>query len=351
MPEKITTGEIAKFVDGILEGNDSIEITGLAGLADGVAGQITFLANARYERLVEKTKASAVIVPCDWKGIANCTIIRVKDPDFAFAKLAEMFAPPKYHYEKGIHKLACVSPEAEIGKDVFIGPFCVIEDRVKIGDGTVINAGCWIGHDVSIGYKCLFYANVSIRERTKIGNRVIIHNGAVIGSDGFGYFRQGEVWVKIPQIGIVEIGDDVEIGANVTIDRARFGKTVIGNGVKIDNLVQIAHNVKIGDNTAMAAQVGISGSSVIGKNVRLGGQAGIAGHINVGDNSIVGAQAGVTKDVPPGIMVSGYPAMPHDKAREMHAHLMRIPKLKERVAELEKKISELEKRIENKNNG
>jgi UDP-3-O-[3-hydroxymyristoyl] glucosamine N-acyltransferase len=211
-----------------------------------------------------------------------------------------------------------------------------------VGDRTVIGAGCYVGHGARIGADCRFYANVSIREGTITGDRVTVHNGAVIGSDGFGYVQEAGEWKKIPQIGIVEIGNDVEIGANVAIDRARFGKTVVGNGVKIDNLVQVAHNVIIGDNTAMAAQVGISGSSTIGKNVMLGGQAGLAGHIKVGDNSVVGAQAGVTKDVPPAVFVSGYPAMPHIKSQKAHAHVMRLPALRKRVKELEQRIVELE---------
>jgi len=343
--KQLTTGAIARLIDGVVEGDESVEITGLSGLTDAVAGQITFLANPKYEGLVEQTKASAVIVGSEWKGKAQCVVIRVKNSDSAFAKLAGLFAPENPVRKPGIHSMACVSASAKIGKDVFIGPFCVVEEGTTIGDRTVINAGCWIGNNAVIGNDCFLYAGVSIRERVIMGDRVIIHNGAVVGSDGFGYARQGESWIKIPQIGTVEIGNDVEIGANVTIDRARFGKTSIGNGVKIDNLVQIAHNVKVGDNTAMAAQVGISGSTVVGRNVRIGGQAGVAGHITVGDNSIVGAQAGVTKDVAQGIMVSGYPAMPHQKAGELHAHMMRIPKLKERVAGLEKKIAELEKRL------
>jgi UDP-3-O-[3-hydroxymyristoyl] glucosamine N-acyltransferase len=185
------------------------------------------------------------------------------------------------------------------------------------------------------------HANVTVRERTRIGDRVTIQNGAVIGSDGFGYYREGEHWRKIPQTGRVEIGDDAEIGANATIDRARFGTTVIGRGVKIDNLVQVAHNVRIGDDTAIAAQVGISGSVAVGERVRLGGQAGIAGHVAIGDDATVGAQAGVTKDVEPATFVSGYPAMPHSKARRMHAHVMRLPDLKKKVAEIEKRIKEI----------
>ena len=196
-----------------------------------------------------------------------------------------------------------------------------------------------------MGRDCKFYPRMSTREYTKIGDRVIIHNGAVIGSDGFGYSKDGKVWKKIPQIGVVEIGNDVEIGANVTIDRARFGKTVISNGVKIDNLVQVAHNVKIGENTAIAAQAGISGSTEIGSGVQIGGQAGFSGHLTVGDNSVVGGQAGVIKNVPPAVFVSGYPAMDHGKAMKLQAHVGRLPVLKQRISELEKKIIELESRI------
>jgi len=203
-------------------------------------------------------------------------------------------------------------------------------------------AGCYVGHDVVMGSDCKLQPQVSIRERAKIGNRVIIHNGTVVGSDGFGYTPdKAGVWHKVMQLGIVEIGDDVEIGANVAIDRARFGKTKIGNGVKIDNLVQIAHNVVIEDHAVMASQVGISGSTRICGHVQLGGQAGLAGHLKVGEWSVVGAQAGVTKDVPSKHFVSGYPAMDHRKATKMHAHMMRLPALKARVKQLEEEIEKL----------
>jgi UDP-3-O-[3-hydroxymyristoyl] glucosamine N-acyltransferase len=235
-----------------------------------------------------------------------------------------------------------VADDAVLGEGVSIGPQCVIESGVRIGDRTVIGPGCCLGQATSVGSDCRFHALVSTREGTRIGDRVIIHNGAVIGSDGFGYVREDSGWKKIPQLGIVVIGDDVEIGANVTIDRARFGQTVIENGVKIDNLVQIAHNVVVGENTAMAAQVGIAGSAIIGKNTQFGGQSGAAGHLEVGDGAIVAGRGGVTKDVPAGAIVSDFPAIPHGQARKMHAHIKRLPDLKKKVDAMERRLAELE---------
>lgn len=336
----MTAAEIARQLQGTLEGDGTVAITGLAGLEEAQPGDLTFLANPRYASAVAATKASAVLVMESWTGSCPCAVIRVKNADRSFAMAAALMAPPVPTMEPGIHRTAVVAPGVELGRDVAVGPCCVLEAGVRIGDRTQLSAGCYVGHGTVIGKDGRLYPHVTIRERVKIGDRVILHNGAVIGSDGFGYARVGERWEKIPQIGIVEIGDDVEIGANVTVDRARFGKTVIANGVKIDNLVQVAHNVKIGENTAIAAQVGISGSTHIGRNTQLGGQAGFAGHLTVGDGAIVGAQAGVTKDVAPGTFVSGYPAMPHDKAKEMHAHLMRLPHLKKRLAELEQRLAE-----------
>jgi UDP-3-O-[3-hydroxymyristoyl] glucosamine N-acyltransferase len=332
----LTVAEIAGKLGGTVEGDGSVRITGLAGLADAQPGQMTFLSNPRYASEASRTRASAIIVNADWKGAAGCVVIRVKNADKAFAVVAELIAPKAPQFETGTHPTAVVAADAHIGANVTVGPHCVIEPGVSIGDRTVLVAGCYLGHGTKVGSDCRFYPGVSTREGTIIGDRVIIHNGAVIGSDGFGYVNEGGKWTKIRQIGIVVVGNDVEIGANTTIDRARFGRTVIGNGVKIDNLVQVAHNVKIGDNTAVAAQVGISGSTEIGRNVQLGGQAGLAGHLIVGDNSVVGAQAGVTKDVQPATFVSGYPAMPHDKAKRIHAHVMFLPKLKAKVDEIEK---------------
>jgi len=340
----MTVAEIAVQVDGVVEGGASLEIRGLTGINEAQPGDITFLSNPRYAGAASVTRASAIVVNEDWKGSCPCTVVRVKNADKAFARIAVLLGPKPPKYKPGIHPSAIVADGVELGKDVTIGPYCVLEPGVKIGDRTLLCAGCYLGHGTRVGKDCRFYPHVTTREGTVIGDRVIIHNGAVIGSDGFGYVNEGGKWTKIPQVGIVVVGDDVEIGANVTVDRARFGKTVIGNGVKIDNLVQIAHNVKVGDNTAMAAQVGVSGSTVIGKNVQLGGQAGVAGHLNIGDNAVVAGQAGVTKDVQAATFVSGYPAMPHDKAKKMHAHVMLLPDLKEKVAQIEKRVAGLEKR-------
>jgi UDP-3-O-[3-hydroxymyristoyl] glucosamine N-acyltransferase len=338
----MNTAELAEKLGGELEGDGSVEITNLSGLHDAQEGDLTFLSNPRYKSAVADTKASAVVVADKWDAQAPCPVIKVSNPDKAFAMAASLLGPEELKPVAGVHSSAVVADDVALGDNVSVGPCAVIESGVKLGARTVVGANCFIGSDTLVGDDCRFYPQSSTREGTVIGNRVIVHNGAVIGSDGFGNYREDGEWKKIPQIGTVEIGDDAEIGANVTIDRARFGKTVIGKGVKIDNLVQIAHNVKIGDNAAMAAQAGISGSSVIGKDVQLGGQAGIAGHLEVGEGAIVGGQAGVTKDVPGGSFVSGYPAMPHKEAAKRHAYVARIPELKKKVRELEKRIEELE---------
>jgi UDP-3-O-[3-hydroxymyristoyl] glucosamine N-acyltransferase len=248
----------------------------------------------------------------------------------------------------GIHSTAILGKNVSLGKDAAIGPYVVIEDGVSIGDKTVIYSGCFIGQNSKIGSQTLIYPNVSIRERVSIGSRVIIHSGTVIGCDGFGFVTVEGKHHKIPQVGTVEIGDDVEIGANVTIDRARFDKTVIANGAKIDNLVQIAHNVCVGENSIIVAQVGISGSTTLGKNVILAGQVGVVGHINIGDNAVVMAQSGVNKSVPSGTMVWGYPAKPAETARRVNACVQNLPRLYNTVSELKKKIEGLEKKNKDK---
>jgi len=338
----VTVSEIAQKLRARFEGDGSARITGMAGVEEAGAGDITFLSTPRYASAVARTGASAVIVNDNWKGTAPCPVIRVQNPDKAFAEVAFLFSPPPVQQKPGVHPSAVVARNVELGKGVGVGPHCVLESGVKVGDRTMLGAGCYIGHGSALGKNCRLYPHVSVREYSGIGNRVVIHDGVVIGSDGFGYFQDKGAWQKIPQVGTVEIGDDVEIGANVTIDRARFGKTRIGRGVKIDNLVQIAHNVQVGDHTAMAAQVGISGSTTLGKHVQLGGQAGLGGHLSVGDTSVIGGRAAVTKDVPPGSFVSGYPAMPHRKAKRIHAHVMRLPELGKKLAEMEKRIVELE---------
>lgn len=340
-----TLKEIAGFIGGEVVGDENVVITGVCGIKEAGAGDITFLANPRYFSLLETTQASAIITSRDIKE-AGKPIIRTENPSLAFAKMVSLLQPQDISHPKGIHPTAIISKNALLGKNAAVGPYAVIEDSASVGDNTVIYAGCYVGCNTRIGKDTLIYPHVSIRERIVIGDRVIIHSGTVIGSDGFGFATLEGVHHKIPQIGTVVIEDDVEIGANVTIDRARFDKTVIGKGTKIDNLVQIAHNVAIGENSIIVAQAGISGSTVIGSGVTLAGQAGLVGHITIGDGAIVAAQAGVTKSVPANTLVSGYPAKPHNIAKRINACVQNLPKLYDTVALLKKKLEELESRKE-----
>lgn len=336
-----TLREIAALIDGEVIGDADVIITGISGIKEARAGDITFLANPRYQPLLETTQASAVITSRDIKPALK-PIIRTENPSLAFAKIVSLIEPRDVKHPKGIHPTALIGKGAILGKDVAIGAYTVIEDGVLIGDNAVIYAGCYLGCRSKIGRDTLIYPHVSIREGVVIGERVIIHSGTVIGADGFGFATLDGIHHKIPQIGTVVIEDDVEIGANVSVDRARFDKTVIGKGTKIDNLVQIAHNVIIGENSIIVAQAGISGSTVIGKGVTLAGQAGLVGHITIGDGAVVAAQAGVTKSVPANTLVSGYPAKPHPIAKRINACVQNLPKLYETVALLKKKIEELE---------
>ncbi|VAW15700.1 UDP-3-O-[3-hydroxymyristoyl] glucosamine N-acyltransferase, partial [hydrothermal vent metagenome] len=273
------------------------------------------------------------------------TTVLVENPSLAFSKIVTYVMESESFSFQGIDSSAVIAEDALVGKNVAIGPHVVVSRCAKIGDGSVIFAGSYIGERCVLGKNSTVYPNVTIREKTILGENVIVHSGTVLGSDGFGFEQVDEVHTKIPQIGIVEIGDDVEIGSNVTIDRARFDKTRIGRGTKIDNLVQIAHNVQIGENCIIVAQVGISGSTIIEDNVILAGQAGLAGHLKVGKNAIVASQAGVTKSIPAGIMVSGYPAKEHTRAKKVNACLQRLPKLNKNVGDLEKRILSLEEEL------
>ncbi len=345
---KFTLKEIAEIVEGHLCGNPDTVITGISGIKEARQGDITFLANSKYSYLMKTTKASAVITAQDVE-VGDKDIIRTDNPSLAFTRVVELVAPNGVRHPQGIHPTAIIAKSAKIGKNVAVGAYAIIEHEVEIGDDTIIYGGCYIGHHSQIGKQCLIYPHVAVRERSEIGNRVIVHCGAVIGSDGFGFATVKGVQKKIPQIGSVLVEDDVEIGANVTIDRARFDKTIIGRGTKIDNLVQIAHNVVIGENCIIVAQAGISGSTVLGERVIVAGQAGIVGHVNIGDGAIIAAQAGVTKEVPPRTKVSGYPAKPHDTSKRVNACVQRLPAMYKRIKELEEKIEQLEKKLKDDN--
>lgn len=335
-----TLTEVAELLDGEIVGDGKLIITGASGIKEANAGDITFVANSRYAHLMNQTKASAIIVSRDIASAVK-PIIRTEDPSLAFAKIVSLLAPNEFHHPQGIHPTAVIGDKVKLGKDVSIQAYTVVEDNVEIGDRSILYAGVYVGHHSRIGSDVLIYPHVTIRERVEVGDRVIIHSGTIIGSDGFGFATVKGVHHKIPQIGTVVIEDDVEIGANVTIDRARFDRTLIKKGTKIDNLVQIAHNVVIGENSIIVAQVGISGSTVIGNNVTLAGQSGVIGHITIGDNAVVAAQAGVTKAIPANTCVSGYPAKPHNEAKRLNAYIQNLPKLFKIVSELEKKIKEL----------
>lgn len=337
--------DVARQIGGTLEGDGSLEISGVAGIGVAGAGEISFIANPRYASAVTDTAAAAVIVSAEWTDPSPCALVRVKNPDEAFAKATALFYTPPPLPAPGAHPSAVIDDTAKLGEGVRIGPLCIVESGAVIGAGTVLVANCYVGHGSKIGENCLLYPQVSLREFVTIGNRVILHNGAVIGSDGFGYSVDSHgVRTKIPQIGTVEIGDDVEVGANTTIDRARFGKTSIGNGVKIDNLVQIAHNVVIGDHAVIVSQVGIAGSTSIGEKTIMAGQSGAAGHLKIGSGVIVGPRAGVTKDLADGAYVMGMPAVPVAKMKRSHAAVMLLPRMKERLAALEKRVREIEEK-------
>ena len=333
----LTLQEIAKLSGGELSGDGNRVISGAASLDEAVDGEIAFYNNPKYMPRLKATRASAVFVPPDFSEKISAAQIRVADPSKAFEQVVLKLAPKPVVFASGIHPTAVVDPTAKLGARVSIQPHAVIEADVTIGDETVVGAGSYVGHETAIGKSCLIYPNVTIRERSKIGSRVIIHGGAVIGADGFGFeFKDGRQR-KIPQIGIVQIDDDVEIGANTTIDRARFGRTWIQEDVKIDNLVQIAHNVVIGKHSVIAAQVGISGSVRVGERVSMAGQVGIVGHATIGDGTMIAAQSGVSKNIPGGVWF-GYPAVPFAEAKRQFAWVHRLGKLFERVKAIEKKL-------------
>jgi UDP-3-O-[3-hydroxymyristoyl] glucosamine N-acyltransferase len=332
-----TLQELAMMSGGELVGDPELKITGAASLAEAAPGEISFFVDRKYIALLRKTRASAVFVPVDFAEKTSAAQIRVPKPAKAFEQLVLKLAPKPVTFTPGIHPSAIVDPGAILGERVSIQPLAVIEAGTKIGDDTIIGAGSYIGPETVIGASCLIYPLVTIRERSRIGSRVIIHSGAVIGADGFGFEMVDGRQQKIQQLGVVQIDDDVEIGANTTVDRARFGRTWIQQGVKIDNLVQIAHNVVIGKNSVIVAQTGISGSTRVGERVMMGGQVGIVGHLEIAAGTMIAAQTGVSKSLPGGVWF-GYPAVPLAEAKRQIAWIHRLGKLFARVKEIEKKL-------------
>lgn len=332
-------GALAELVNGKLTGDPQIVIRGIAGLREAKEDEISFLSNMKYVKDVQTSRAAALICSPQFKSAKPAIIC--ENPYLAFAKILSLFHPVDRVIPQGIHPTAVVHAKARVSEQCCVGPYVVIEEGAIVENGCVLYPGVYIGKNSNIGESGIIYSNVSIREGVKIGKRVIIHGGAVIGSDGFGFVRTAEGQLKIPQVGGVEIGDDVEVGANSCIARGTIGNTVIGSGTKIDNLVQIAHNVQVGKNCTIVALVGISGSTIVEDGVTIAGQAGVAGHIRLGKNSVIAAQAGVTKDVNEGEIVSGFPAQPHRTAKKLHAELNNLPALRQKVKELEERVTQL----------
>jgi len=335
-----TLRELAEYLGGTVAGDESAVITGVASLDDAADHQITFLANPRYAPKLATTGAGAVVLPLGAERHGR-NAIHVANPYLAFAKLLTLFhgAPRE---PKGVMEGARVGRNISLGSDITIYPGAVVGDGVTLGDRVTLYPGVVLYEGVTVGDDVTLHANVVVYQGCRIGNRVTIHAGTIIGSDGFGYAPDGDGFYKIPQLGIVVIEDDVEIGANTTIDRAALSATVIGRGTKIDNLVMIAHNCIIGENCTIVSQVGISGSTRLGKRVTLAGQVGVAGHLEIGDNVMVGAKSGIPGNVPAGSMLSGIPAYNHRDWLRVSAMLPKLPELKKTVADLEKRIRELE---------
>jgi UDP-3-O-[3-hydroxymyristoyl] glucosamine N-acyltransferase len=334
--------ELAEYLEGRVIGDEQAMVSGLASLDEAGEGEITFLANPKYVAKVGTTRATAVILPPGAEGYGR-NIIEVANPYLAFAKLLTLFhvrpAP-----SKGVMEGAFIGRNVVMGSGVTVFPGASVGDDVKMGDRVTLHPGVVVYDGVELGDDVTLHANVSVREKCRIGNRVLVHNGSVIGADGFGYVPDGTKWYKLPQIGIVVIEDDVEIGANVTIDRATTGETVIGAGTKIDNLVQIGHNCDIGEDVILVAQVGIAGSSRVGNRAMLAGQVGVADHVTIGAGAILTAKSGVPSDVPDGEVWGGLPSRPVADTRRIWASENQLPELIKRVRALEKRVRELEGR-------
>ena len=340
----MTLAEIADRLGCRLEGDGALDITRVATLDDAGPGDLTFLANPKYASRVATTGASAIILGED-AAAAPCAMLRSAHPYRAFAQALAVLGRNE-RPAAGIHPSAVVAPDARLGAEVSIGPLAVVGAGATLGDRVVVHPHVVIGAGVTIGEDCVLHARVSIRERSRIGARVVIQDGAVIGSDGYGFVTDGEgVHHKIPQQSVVVLEDDVEIGANTTIDRPAVGETRIGEGTKIDNLVQIAHGVKVGRHSLLVAQVGVAGSSTIGDHVVLAGQVGVAGHVTVGDRVRATAQTGIPNSVEAGSLVSGYPAIDNRDWLKSSAVFRHLPELRRQLKSLEARLGALESRL------
>jgi UDP-3-O-[3-hydroxymyristoyl] glucosamine N-acyltransferase len=334
---------IAESICGTIKGDDQVLIKGINSLVSAGKGDISFFSDPRLKDQVQITKASAIIVKKAISLYQGPQLI-VADPSLAYAKVAAIFSPPIPRFP-GISEKSIIGEGTRIGKDVSIYPFVYVGCESIIGNKVTLFPGVYIGDRVTVGNGSVIYPNVTIMSECILGKKVIVHAGTVIGSDGFGFTRDGDRNVKIPQTGIVQIEDEVEIGAQNAIDRAALGKTVIKRGVKTDNLVQIGHNVVVDENTIIVAQVGIAGSTKIGKNVTIGGQVGFVDHIEIGDRVMIGSKSGVIKSIPAGQVVSGIPTMPHRLWLKTRSHVKRLPEYSERLKKLEDKIKELEEQL------
>ena len=337
---KITLREIALLLGGSVVGDDGVIIENIRPIEEAGQGDITFLANAKYLKQLKTTEASAVLAAPRTQAEGK-NLVLVDDPYVAFGRLLNIFYPVKHSYT-GISKDAFIEEGSDISPEATIFPRAYISRGTKIEKGVVVYPGVFIGSNTCIGEDSVLYANVTVYSGAKIGKRVILHSGVVVGGDGFGFAAPGKGNYKIPQVGFVQIDDDVEIGANSTIDRGTLGKTWIGRNVKIDNLVQIAHNVVIGENSVITAQVGISGSTRLGKSVIVGGQTGIVGHIKIGDNVMIAAKSGIHKEIGAGQIVAGSSQMPYRQWLKYEACRTKLPEMKKTLEELKRKIEALE---------
>jgi len=342
-----TSRELAELIGGRLVGAQEVTITGVASLTEATPTDASFFGNARYRDQVLPSQAAVVLVPEQFDAPVpdGRAWVVCPDPSDAFSKLIRLFAPPAVEYSPGVHASAVVDDSAEVPASVHVGPNAVIGKGVVLGERTVVGAGVVLGEFAQVGEDCVLYPNAAVRERCLLGNRVIVHACAVIGSDGFGYVQRPEGHAKLDQVGIVQIDDDVEIGALAAIDRARFGRTWVQRGTKVDNLVQIAHNVVVGENCFVIAQVGISGSTHIGHRAILAGQAGVAGHLQIGDDAVLMAKSGVSKDVPAGAVFFGSPAVERKQYARTQMAINRLGRLREAVKQLEREQAELREQI------